>query len=635
MKKCLFIALALCVGISSYAQKKLPIIKENLKKQSAVRTNLNSVDMPKTPNTKINPYVAPRKTSAASKSVNTTEDIIGTTKYDLQSNMSVQNRIYAYPDGSVAGTFTYGQSSPSFSDRGTGYNYNDGSAWDANPTARVEAARCGWPSYCPLGAGELIVTHNGTTGLIVSKRTTKGTGTWNQTLLTGPVNSGGTTALLWPRTVTQGDTIHIIATTDQAVSPDVYYYQGLALALVYIRSVDGGSTWDAPIILPGMDSASSVSLNHKGYGGDSYAWANPAGNTIAFAVGDDWGGLFIMKSTDRGDNWTKIPIFDFPTFTTGPTGMVPTVDGSVAIALDGSGDAHVCAGRMRVSDSIFTDEGSFWYPYTDGLIYWREGMPVLDTAQISNSDTLAANGNLIGYMMDWDQSDTIDFPIVTSGYPFGLYYLSLSSMPQILCNGNDVYVTYSSCMENFMSTGATPNTQLYRHIIFTKSNDGGTTWDVGTDLNSNPIHDYDECVFASLAPTMPNGQLHLIYQGDEEPGLSVRGDEDPAYSTNNIFYLTFPTNVGVNESIQAINNVNVYPNPANDYSYIDITINQTQNVDIYVSNMLGQQVYNHSYGKLSAGKHTFSVEAGKFLPGVYFYTIKTNNSSVSRKMIVE
>ena len=646
MKKCLLIALALCVGVSSYAQKKLPVTPKNLKNKSAVRINTRAIDMPQTPNAKVNPYVTPRPKNITAKSVNTIDEtVIGTTVYDLQTNSSVQNRIYAYPDGSVAGTWTYGQLSANdaFTDRGTGYNYfNGGTAWGAIPTARIETARCGWPSYCPLGAGELIVSHNGSTGLLVSKRAVKGTGTWTQTLLTGPINSGGTTALLWPRTITSGNTIHIIVCTDQAATGATpITYQGLKLALLYIRSVDGGTTWDAPRILPGMDSASIVTINHKGFGGDSYAWANPIGDTIAFTVGSEWGGLFVMKSLDGGDNWTKIPIFTFPTITTGPTGIVPTVDGSVAIALDGSGVAHVCTGRMQVTDNTdLADDSSSYLPYSDGLLYWREGMPVLDTNQLTSVDTLAAHGNLIGYMQDWNQNDSLDFPTVgTNQWPFGEYGLSLSSMPQIVINGNNVYVTYSSCMENRIGDGATPNTQLYRHVIFTQSNDGGITWGdslapFGVDLNSSVTHDYDECVFASLSPTMPDGNLHLIYQGDEEPGIVMGVDED-TYATNNIYYLTFPTSVGINETTQAINNVNVYPNPTNNYSYIDLTINQKQNVDLIVSNMLGQQVYSHAYGNLSAGKHTFSVEAGKFSSGIYFYTIKTGNSSVSRKMIVQ
>ncbi|MFA5780886.1 MAG: hypothetical protein WC868_01300, partial [Bacteroidales bacterium] len=506
MKKILLITLVLGVGISSlFAQKNMGIIPAHLKNQTAIRMQ-GAVDLPISPIAVENPYVAPQPNKVAHKvtgnSISKTqnalavsETIIGTTRYDLQTNTSVQNRLFVHPDGTIGATFTYGQLDAAFSDRGTGYNYFDGATWGAQPTARIETVRNGWPSYCPLGAGELVVSHNGSTGLQITSRATKGTGTWNESVLVGPTTSGGTTALLWPRVITSGNTIHIIACTDQAPTGSVYTYEGLQLALVYIRSTDGGTTWDAPLILPGMDSASVVNQFVSGFGGDSYAWALPKGDTIAFVVGSEWGGLFIEKSTNGGNTWTKIPVYTVPTFTSFPTPTIPTVDGSVAIALDNSGNAHVCSGRMRVNAT--TIDSTFYLPYTDDLIYWHEGMPVIDTTTLSDDAALYAAGNLVGYMQDWNGNDTIDFPVVGSGqWPFGGYYLSMSSMPQIAIDGNNVYVTYSSCMETKTLPGANPNEQLYRHIMFTNSDDGGITWDsVTVDLNSDIMHDYDECVF--------------------------------------------------------------------------------------------------------------------------------------------
>jgi hypothetical protein len=548
MKKVLLVTLALAGIFSLFAQKNMGIIPARLKNQTAIRIQ-GAVDLPISPIAVKNPYVSPQPNNVAHKvtgnsvlntqnALAVSETQIGNTVYDLQTNSSVQNRLFVYPDGTIGATFTYGQNDfNNFPDRGTGYNYFNGSAWGAQPTARIETARCGWPSYCPFGTnGELIVSHNSTTGLLISKRTTKGTGTWTHSTLVGPTNSGGTTALLWSRTITSGNTIHIIACTDQAVAPAVYTYQGLKLALVYIRSTNGGTTWDAPRILPGMDSASIVTQICKGFDGDTYAWALPKGDTIAFVVGKWGGGLFIEKSTNGGNTWTKIPVYTFPTITSFPTPTIPAVDGSLAIALDNGGNAHVCSGRMKVKATV--PDSTFYFPYTDGLIYWHEGMPVIDTATLSNDAALSAAGNLIGYMHDWNGDDTINFPVVGTGqFPFGQYWLSLSSMPQIAIDGNNVYVTYSSVMETKTNPGANPNEQLYRHILYTNSNDGGNTWDsVTVDLNSDVSHDYDECVFGSLA--VQGNNLHMVYQADSEPGLAVRGDLD-SYGANNIYYMTW------------------------------------------------------------------------------------------------
>ena len=67
------------------------------------------------------------------------EDVIGLTRYDLQTNTACQNRFYLYPDGSMAGVWTRGMVEPGYDNRGTGYNYYDGSAWGIIPQMRIES----------------------------------------------------------------------------------------------------------------------------------------------------------------------------------------------------------------------------------------------------------------------------------------------------------------------------------------------------------------------------------------------------------------------------------------------------------------------------------------------------------------
>ncbi len=79
--------------------------------------------------------------------------IVGETWYDLQSNSTMANRIYAFEDGTIATTWTRGMDNPpTCPDRGTGYNYFDGTNWGAYPTERIEDQRTGWPNIAPYGA---------------------------------------------------------------------------------------------------------------------------------------------------------------------------------------------------------------------------------------------------------------------------------------------------------------------------------------------------------------------------------------------------------------------------------------------------------------------------------------------------
>ena len=53
----------------------------------------------------------------------------------------------------------------------------------------------------------------------------------------------------------------------------------------------------------------TTSADYTFFEGDSYAFAEPEGNTIAFTAGGDVIDLFLMKSIDNGTTWTKTVIW--------------------------------------------------------------------------------------------------------------------------------------------------------------------------------------------------------------------------------------------------------------------------------------------------------------------------------------
>lgn len=79
-----------------------------------------------------------------------------------------------------------------------------------------------------------------------------------------------------------------------------------------------------------------------------------------------------------------------------------------------------------------------------------------------------------------------------------------------------------------------------------------------------------------------------------------------------------------------------YPNPFNDYTHIFYYVKETMPVTITVYNMYYQKVitlvnnFHHP-----AGKFILTLEAGKLSPGLYFYTIQSEDGLVERyKMIL-
>jgi len=552
------------------------------------------------------------------------EEQIGGTVYDLQSNSgSPSGRTYLYPDGTMAAVWTRGMTPTSYSERGTGYNYFDGTAWGPMPTARIETQRTGWPGYAPMGAnGEIVAAHHNTAGLVVSRRATRGTGAWTQAILAGPAAA---VDISWPRTVSSGvnhDTIHILASTYSA-------YQGQNLALLYYRSNDQGVTWDIQhYIDPAMNST-----QYYGFSGDSYVFAEPYGSKIAFLVADSQLDLFIMKSEDAGETWTKTVIWEHPypmlNVATTATDTLYAPDGAAHMSFDKYGKLHVVFGVYRV---IFNGDNTYSYwPGLSGIAYWNEEQPTFtggDQMNILNPDFLETTGNLIGYYnIDWNGNGTLD---ILDDY--GNYGIAFGSMPQIAFDDNDnAILVYSSIIEGFDN-----GTQQYRHILARASSDNAQNWGQILDLTADPIHIFDECVFPCISQKGDGENWYFSYQYDNEPGLAIRGDEDPP-GDNYIGFFSVSTLINDVKDMMRTGTVvlsDVYPNPVEAEATMDLSLEKAMKISYSISNIAGNKVVSKDLGTMNAGRHRIVLDGSSLSPGVHFITVEAGNEKLVRKLVV-
>jgi hypothetical protein len=551
------------------------------------------------------------------------DEVTMITRYDLQSNASSENRIHLFEDGTI-GAVGMMSHQDDFTDRGTGTNFYDGSTWGLPPDERIESSKAGWPSYAPWGAnGEIVVTHHNLDGLIIMTRETKGVGAWNEAILPGPA---GAQDISWPRVVTNGPdhmNIHIIATTYTV-------YQGLdPYALLYYRSTDGGVTWDYQHrIIEGMTSA-----DYLGFTSDMYSWSQPVGDTIAFIFGDGFHDLAIMKSTDNGDNWNKIVAWPCPynLWNGGDTtGDFLAPDGTVALALDQNGKAHLASGLMWQSGD---ETGStFWVPKSDGILYWNEDMPQLP--EVLDWDDLYADGHIIGEVTDTNVFYVDDSQI-------GYYYNSMTSMPTIVVDEDDfVFVVWSG-----MTMNEDPDNYLLRHIYGRGSTDLGQSWSTNIyDITNDFLFTWSECAYPFMSWNSDES-LYLLFQEDDYSGVSLNGAQGAqgqiAINNNNIKFMNpmkedilYPVSnhQTTREPFSVSQN---YPNPAKGMTTIKINTLQSGNLSLDVSNVTGQLIFAQDKGFCDAGNHTLQIDTRNFAPGIYFYTVTSNNQQVTRKMIVE
>ncbi len=80
-----------------------------------------------------------------------------------------------------------------------------------------------------------------------------------------------------------------------------------------------------------------------------------------------------------------------------------------------------------------------------------------------------------------------------------------------------------------------------------------------------------------------------------------------------------------------------YPNPFNAMTNVSVTLPETADMKLRVTNLQGQEVAILSEGRLSAGQHTFSFDAGDLSSGMYFIhaNVPGKMSQVQRVTLVK
>jgi photosystem II stability/assembly factor-like uncharacterized protein len=518
--------------------------------------------------------------------------VIGYTTYQLQTNASTGNSFVKNTDGSLSAAWNLSlTTNASFPDRGAGYNYYDGSTWQPTPTARVESVKTGFPSIAVTASGaEVLAAHEGSVGIRISRRPTKGTGAWAETNI-GVLG-------FWPSIVaggSDGNSIHMIS-----------HSGGNFGRLAYSRSLDGGVTWDIlNSIIPQIDST-----QYKGFRGDTYS-IDARGNVIAIVVGGYTHDVVLLKSTDNGNTWTKtivkqfpIQLYDETTMNTdlntdGTGDQIPTCDETVSLLIDNSNTVNVWYGKTVVFQNPATAFVSL-INSTDGIMYWKEGMASNAPVQITNFKDINGDGVLGS---------------TTSGY----YVQSVSSHPSpgIDASGN-LYLAYSSLYDGKTENGSVLTGKRYRHTLLTRSTNGGSTWcsplDVISPEDVSGAYDFTEGVFAAMAKNV-DANVHLTVLRDASigHGLGVPADTQLDTLAEVVYHKIPVTSICSNSPISVM---------VGTTTKTDVSCFGGSNGQITVSMVGGVAPYTYSW---NTNPVQTGATASNLAPGTYVCTVTDNS----------
>lgn len=129
-------------------------------------------------------------------------------------------------------------------------------------------------------------------------------------------------------------------------------------------------------------------------------------------------------------------------------------------------------------------------------------------------------------------------------------------------------------------------------------------------------------------------------------GAPMRGPADVAFSADGMYayvidawkgcvYRFYNESSAVENSAETVNSFSLeqnYPNPFNPTTNITFSLSEMSNVRLSVYNVLGQEVATLVNGMKNAGSHTVEFNAENLSNGIYLYTLKAGDYSVTKKM---
>ena len=374
--------------------------------------------------------------------------------------------------------------------------------------------------------------------------------------------------------------------------------QDSVLSPVFSKTTDNGATWSTPIEMD-LNSVSWVIDSLQAFWTDSSG--NPASNGIATCGFD----------------------FDLTVDVNGNPHLAVVIGSSV------TGTAYsISSGIEKFMADIYSpDGGATWdIAYISPILTFRTPTwgATASTASMDNNCQIARSedGQYIFYA--WSDSDTSLVTGSQNGIGFGE---SDNLAPNL----------------RIAAMNATTGEQSYPKLV----TDGDIIWE-------------GRALFPMMAPTVISGtagcfKLPIVMA--EMPGMEpidptlfhYFGNDatictstlcNPAsmtlsWSAFSTPGVTPPCAVGVNNNVES--NIvlgNAYPNPTSDLSVITFDLPAVSTISMDLVNVYGQQVAVIANGEFAAGAHRVNVSTDKLASGVYFYNLRTNGQTISKKLVV-
>jgi len=671
MKKLFLFILSIFIGFSLAAQPYTSkdfkhIVKKSYKTISGVHDETT--------------YVPTHQISPLMLRGNEVSQQIGATYYNSATNSNARNTISWSPDGTTcAAVWTMGHMPGNV--RGTGINYFDKTdGWDPIPNTadRIEKGdeigNPGWGAHVFTAEGECVIAHSvaagGSGGLLINYREKHGEGEWTQYLLKGPNLTPTVTKILWPTVCAVGNTIHMVCLTDTE-----YEFNGYPGYPIYYRSKDGGKTWENFKTFEGIIPATDF---ENVFTGDDYV-ITAKGDHVVIAYANSR--AVYLESKDGGNTWKRVVVYDNNwSWVSTDKQIGPLMAAStIAVAIDDNDQVHIAFGSQMRRRDVGTQSWHYSsYPALCGMYTWKEGHPLMKEEDMgiiydfTNEEFIELNYDKLSNFMD--APDLLGFDQFYWWLPFdplnqivdNYSNVGYISHPRLIATGGKVYLSYSSIIEQPML--CPESGEFHRGVFLTVSHDNGETynqkantswlsyhpdlffcnWDnyLGPDSTGEgyegtiDVVNYSENGYPTMSINVMNDMLVLTWLNDLFPfpggsappmwstialgvwGTHIKLSQAGKYNNTDMIW----KNLDISEN-KKIENLKIYPNPANNLTTIDVGTNNSYTLT--VTNIMGQIVHTEK-----GQKRKVELNVDNYPAGIYIVSVKTTHAVTSQKLLI-
>lgn len=134
---------------------------------------------------------------------------------------------------------------------------------------------------------------------------------------------------------------------------------------------------------------------------------------------------------------------------------------------------------------------------------------------------------------------------------------------------------------------------------------------------------------------------YAMYEKSKDVGISIHSNDGTTENLQKLtedlhcVYANYDQYVSTEDlSSQSVNNVHIFPNPITDQYTLQLDLNKAEDINVYITDVMGRRVGHKHLGILEGGRHLVDMN-NNHSSGIYFYHIVSKGFSITRKVIVQ